>query len=279
MKQRVITGAVMAAVAIPVFLFSGTVVYAAVLSLLCAVGVFELLRVFSLQKNPAILIPSEIFALAAPLGAYFALVSSSFEAKRYLLLLALAAAVYCLYLFSVAVFAGGTVPFSRISGVFMSVTYVAAGFTGMSVLRYLPDGEYSFLLAFLGACVCDVFAYFTGYLFGKHKLTPNISPKKTVEGSIGGMVFTVLAFVLYGFLLKTFADRTPNYLLLALSGLVLSVVSQIGDLSASLIKREYGIKDYGKLFPGHGGVMDRFDSTVAVALTMMLISVMAPPLI
>jgi phosphatidate cytidylyltransferase len=131
----------------------------------------------------------------------------------------------------------------------------------------MAGGKYIYLLIFLGAWVCDTFAYFTGKFLGKHKLIPEISPKKTIEGSIGGIVFTIGAFVLYGFIVnKNFGDEIKlSYILLVVLGLASSIISQVGDLVASAVKRQYDIKDYGKLFPGHGGVLDRFDSVMLVA--------------
>ncbi|MBQ8214245.1 MAG: CDP-archaeol synthase [Clostridia bacterium] len=123
----------------------------------------------------------------------------------------------------------------------------------------------------MGAWVTDTFAYFCGMLFGrggKHKLIPDVSPKKTVEGSIGGTVFCILAMVIFGIIINSIADLRANYIVLIGAGLLASIVSQIGDLCMSVIKRTYGIKDYGKLFPGHGGVLDRFDSVLAVAIVL-----------
>ena len=117
----------------------------------------------------------------------------------------------------------------------------------------------------------DIFAYFTGMLIGKHKLIPEVSPKKTVEGSIGGIAFCTLAFIAYAYIVKIFFNTELNVLFLAISAIIVSVISQMGDLIMSLIKREYGIKDYGKLFPGHGGVLDRFDSILAVTLGVSLL--------
>ena len=112
-------------------------------------------------------------------------------------------------------------------------------------------------------------------MLGKHKLIPAVSPKKTVEGAIGGVVFCVLATVLFGFIIEkffnTFGIARANYLVLIIAGIFASVVSQTGDLIMSVIKRHYGIKDYGKLFPGHGGVLDRFDSVLAVSLILAVI--------
>ena len=107
--------------------------------------------------------------------------------------------------------------------------------------------------------------------FGKHKLIPDVSPKKTVEGSIGGIVFCALGYIIYGLLVSKFFEVEMNIIALAVFGVLVSVISQVGDLAASLIKREYGVKDYGRLFPGHGGVLDRFDSVIAVASALMVL--------
>ena len=130
------------------------------------------------------------------------------------------------------------------------------------------------LLVFFPLCISfgsDTFAFFAGLLFGKHKLTP-VSPKKTVEGAIGGLVGgvigTTLMMAVGSYVL---ADAFWNFKLLALFGLVGSAISQIGDLSFSVIKREFGVKDYGNLLPGHGGVLDRFDSVTFVAPFVWLI--------
>jgi phosphatidate cytidylyltransferase len=109
-------------------------------------------------------------------------------------------------------------------------------------------------------------------LFGKHKLIPEISPKKTIEGSVGGTLFCAVAFVVYGVILDLIgASVSLNYVALIVGGLLAAIVSQIGDLMFSAIKRSRGIKDYGKIFPGHGGVLDRFDSALAVAVILLAI--------
>ena len=131
-----------------------------------------------------------------------------------------------------------------------------------------------YLICFIGAWMTDIFAYFCGMLLGrggKHKLIPDVSPKKTVEGSIGGIVFCTLSLVLFGFIVERIAPEfQANLLIFALAGVFVSVVAQIGDLSMSVIKRTYGIKDYGKLFPGHGGILDRFDSVLAVSAVLLV---------
>ena len=123
-------------------------------------------------------------------------------------------------------------------------------------------------VALIGAWATDIFAYFVGVTIGKHKLCPKISPKKSVEGSIGGVIGVVTFITLYCKLLL--AQWVPAFgqvpvWAYILFGLACGIMSQVGDLTASLIKRHFGIKDYGKIFPGHGGVLDRFDSLIFVA--------------
>lgn len=135
------------------------------------------------------------------------------------------------------------------------------------LVREYTHGKLMIWLAFIAAFGCDTGAYFTGVFLGKHKLIPALSPKKTVEGSVGGIVTATLLSVLYGvWIERSFTLDGVNVLLLcALTGFFGSFLAQIGDLAASAIKRQSGIKDYGNLLPGHGGVLDRFDSVLLTA--------------
>ena len=191
---------------------------------------------------------------------------------------ALLPAMICLPLLvslAVAVFSHGKADIRDVSSAFVLWLYTIIGFTSLLMIHDLvAGGRYFYLLAFIGAWVTDIFAYFTGVLLGKHKLIPDVSPKKTVEGAVGGIVFCVAAFVGFGLLynhLGLVEGGTPLPLwLMGVVGLLVSLVSQIGDLSLSLLKRKYGIKDFGKVFPGHGGVMDRFDSVLAVSIMLLV---------
>ena len=275
MKQRIITGAVIAAVLVGVFLLSEYVVYPIVLALLAFGGVFEMLRVIGQHTRWILSIPAYLIALALPVASFYLM--KSYDDTVAVLVLALALFLYLLYSFLVAVFAKGKILYADLSEVFVSVTYVVTCFTALTILRYLPMGFYYFGLVFIAAWISDVFAYFTGVFFGKHKLIPEISPKKTVEGSLGGIVFAAVFMVLYGWILSLAAEVTPNYLVLSIGGILLAVVGQIGDLLASLVKREHGVKDYGRLMPGHGGIMDRFDSVLAVSAATMILCLLFPP--
>ena len=275
MKVRVITGLVMAAVIIPVLLFSKYIVYPIFLSLLCLMATYEMLKVFKKEKRPEIVIPTYLLALTYPLATYFVLHSTM---RKYgVLLLVLGIFAYMLYLFFVCVVHKGKMLLVEVFSTFTTVCYILAGFSALCFLRYLEFGFYVFLIVFFTAWGCDIFAYFVGTLIGKHKLIEEVSPKKTVEGAIGGVVCTFIVILLYGLFVDAATTATPNYWVLAVFGLVLPVVSQMGDLFASLIKREAGIKDYSHIFPGHGGVMDRFDSILAVSLATLMITLVLSP--
>jgi phosphatidate cytidylyltransferase len=136
------------------------------------------------------------------------------------------------------------------------------------MVREARGGEYYWYFIFIGAWATDIFAYFSGMLFGKHKLIPAVSPKKTVEGAIGGTLFCIIFFVGFGAIINYFTQYNISLITLVIAGLLSALVAQIGDLAMSVIKRTYGIKDYGTIFPGHGGVLDRFDSILAVAVVL-----------
>lgn len=276
MKVRVLTGAGIFLIGLPILLLSEYIVFPIALSILCAISSFELLRTLGLHKNWFISAPTYLLALSAPLFS-----ADVFEYQggqmQYILFLSLALFAYLIYLAGVAVLSGGRVGFKAASGVFMSICYVTVSFTSLSLIRYMERGAYFIGLVFVVAWMCDTFAYFTGRLFGKHKLAPELSPKKTIEGSIGGIVFASLGCLLYGLIVELAFGLQANYLVLLAIGLFGSVIAQIGDLWASLIKREYGIKDYSKLLPGHGGIMDRFDSILAVSAPLMVTCILFPP--
>lgn len=144
-------------------------------------------------------------------------------------------------------------------------------------LRGLDGGVFYVMVAFILSMVPDTGAYFVGRALGKHKLAPVVSPKKTVEGAVGGVVVTVAFMCLYTLLLnKCFGFTQVNYLYAAIYGVVGSVASIIGDLTLSVVKRQVGIKDYGNLFPGHGGILDRFDSTMMVAPLAEILLLLIP---
>ncbi len=276
MKVRLLTALGIAIFGIPLLIFSDYIIYTVALGVLSGIAAWEMLRVFGMQKRYAVSVPSILLSALMPLFAFDYFIPAG-KQTTYILIMALAVFAYLLYLAFVSVFSRGTLGYKNVAAVFMSVAYVSVSFTSLALVRYMANGVYLFEMVFIGAWVSDSFAYFTGRLLGKHKLAPELSPKKTVEGSVGGIVFTVLAFILYGLIIESFFKLEANYLILAVTGLILSAVGQVGDLWASLIKREFGVKDYSRILPGHGGIMDRFDSILVVSTALMIICLLFPP--
>ena len=267
MRTRILTGVVAFLIFLPFLIFSDTIAFPIAMTICAVVSVFEMLRCVKLHKNLAITIPLLLIAAATPLALRLWGIEHTLTA-------ALAAILTLqLYVLAVTTFSKGKVPVTEGCTALMASVYIIAGFSSMVFLHdFHEGGRYLYLLTFIGAWVPDTFAYFTGVLFGKHKLIPDVSPKKTVEGAIGGVVFCTLSFVGFGLIYNHFwvADggKTIPLAAMAIVGFLVSIVSQVGDLSLSLLKRKYGIKDFGKLFPGHGGVLDRFDSVLAVSIML-----------
>ena len=277
MKGRTLSSIFILSSALALVIFSKYMVYPVGLSLLAIISVFEVIRVIGAHKNLAITIPAYLVAGAFPILSYFV---DKGNALYLLLSLAAAMFVYLFWLLGISIFSRGKITFPCVTEAFVAVLYVVVSVTSLSLIRYLERGIGVFfvVLVFVIAWVCDTSAFAVGVLFGKHKLIPEISPKKTIEGSIGGSVFTLILSLLYGLGLDlVLKDISVNYLVLGLCSFLLSIVSQLGDLIASLIKREHGVKDYGSILPGHGGLMDRFDSVMSVSPILMIICLIFPP--
>ncbi len=276
MKTRILTALVMAVVGIPLLIFSQYIIYPIAAGILAVFSIYEMSGVIGVRKNLALTDPAYIVALITPIFAYF----FSHRVTDFIFIALLVIVAVMLYMFGYAVVMRGEVKFADVATHFTTFTYITVAFNAITLVRYLPYGVYCFALIFVGSWVSDVFAYFVGCAIGKHKMIPEISPKKTWEGAVGGVFFTVVAFLVYGIIISLVTtDVRPNYIVLAVLGLVLSVVSIFGDLIASLIKREHGAKDYGYIFPGHGGVLDRFDSALAVAPVLFAICMLFPPFV
>ena len=267
MFKRILTGVIaFCFVLVPILFFADTVVLPIAVAVFSLIATYELLHCVGLHKNMWVSIPLYLVSAALPFGVRMMTVVTVFA-------LPLSLCVILLYLLAAAVFSHGKADIQDVSTAFMLWLYTLLGFFGLIMVHdHIRGGEYLYLLAFLGAWVTDIFAYFTGMLLGRHKLIPDVSPKKTVEGAIGGVVFCTLSFVGFGLIYNNFwvADggKTIPLAAMAIVGFLVSIVSQVGDLSLSLLKRKYGIKDFGKLFPGHGGVLDRFDSVLAVSIML-----------
>lgn len=270
MKTRILAAVVALPLLFVLLFFLPAWATATLISALSAVAVWELLYFTGVLKHLRILIYATVFSAAVPWYAYFELGYTTLLGGIFLLLLLVSAEA--IFTFS----SSDRLGFTQIAGVFFAAFVIPLLLSSLLRLKQLPQGQCYVLLPFVIAFVSDGGAYFTGVFLGKHKLAPHVSPKKTVEGAIGGVVSSVVITLLYGVLLQLAADFVVNYALLILYGFVGSVISQLGDLSFSLLKRGFGVKDFGRLIPGHGGVLDRFDSVIFTAPATELLLALVP---
>ena len=270
--KRFVTSAVGMLIMIPICFFSHTVLWPFAVTVLCVIATEEMLSCIGVKKSYFFSIPSRIFSLFPMLCWILSVRLQWMDPYR------------CIFLFSVlyfavmqviSVFTENRFPTEKLYASIALVLYVVLSMTAIAQIRFInygnEEGKYIYLLVFFGGWISDTFAFFTGRLFGKTKLCPSISPKKTVEGSIGGVLANMIGFAGYALVLRLYFDVDANVFFFAILGALFSAVGQFGDLFASGIKRYYKIKDFGKLFPGHGGVLDRFDSTLSIAMVMLLL--------
>lgn len=253
-RTRLISGIVLVLLAI-LFIHSGGAVLLAALLVISVIGMSELYN--AVGSRTSIL----AFAGYAACAAYYLILY--LYGTRYLPLLM---NVFIVFLLAVFVLLFPKYQASYVMLIFFGLFYVAFMLSYIYRLRILPDGRWFVWLTFFSSWGCDTCAYCTGVLFGKHKLAPKLSPKKSIEGSIGGIVGAALLGLIFAAVINGIMGVLPGRLILypLICGIG-AVISQIGDLAASGIKRNYNIKDYGRLIPGHGGILDRFDSVIFTA--------------
>ncbi len=265
MLVRVLSSIVFLLVVLPCIYFSSTPLFVAFTVFLSVRSVYEMLRCNKLHKNVALSIPMYLIPVLPILARY--LETDVFYR------LAFPFIFVCSFLvFSVYTFLRNKPEIGKVVSAWLFSLYATAGFTALVLLADIRGGDWHIMFfSFIAAWVTDSCALFTGMLFGKHKLLPSVSPKKTVEGAIGGTVFCIAAFLLYAILLENVFDyQIDSYLMIGICGFVCAIVAIIGDLLFSAIKRASDIKDFGRLMPGHGGVLDRFDSLVSIAIVLLM---------
>lgn len=260
---RLISGGVLVAAAILLFVFGGIWLVIA-MGLLSLIGSYEMLRVFQLEKHPL-----GIVTYVATVG-YYALLYYDWMSWTIgfivppvlLMLLAIYVVKYPKY------------RIEQVTKAFFTFLYVSVLLSFVYQIRCMSDGEWLVWLILIGSWGSDTCAYCVGKLIGKHHFS-ELSPKKTIEGCIGGVLGAGLIALIYAFYyshshlqyakIAMYNLRHNSYILFPVIVIVCAVISQIGDLAASAIKRNCNVKDYGTIIPGHGGVLDRFDSVIFVA--------------
>lgn len=256
MFARVMVAVVFVPLIFVVFFFAPPIAMPIVISILSMIGVHEVLWSTGFVKNIKLSAYSIILAGLIPFWTYFG--EGTFSALC-------AIFVYFTLVFVEAISSHYTVTMEKMGGAFFFATLIPYFLSSFIRLDQMEGGKYLILTPLVAAFLSDSFALFGGMLFGKHKLAPELSPKKTVEGAVCGFLGAGVSMAVYGLVMQFQFQLQVNYPLLVLYGLVGSVVSQLGDLSFSYIKRQYQLKDFGNLLPGHGGVLDRFDSVIFCA--------------
>ncbi len=255
MKVRVISGIVLVAIMVAAILLGGWVFFGLTLAI-SLVGMYELYKVVGLEKS----IPAAFGYVSALL--YFATIAFKLEQFSMFTIVLGLMSIMAVYVFTFPKYKA-----SDIIMLFFGIVYVAMMLSYMYKVRVMEDGIFLIWLMFVSAWVNDTLAYFTGVLLGKHKMTPQLSPKKTIEGAIGGVLGATLVGAIYGYIIG--ANMTGEHgnavITFAVASFAGAFLAIVGDLAASAIKRNYEIKDYGTLIPGHGGILDRFDSVIFTA--------------
>ena len=250
-RARLFSGIVLVLLAIILVTTGGKLLYC-VTALLSLIGMYELYRVMGIEKKA--------LGTAGYLACitYYGLVW--YDGPQHVTLMAVAA---LMLLMTIYVFTFPKYGTEQVTVAFFGIFYVGIMLSYLYQVRAMADGKYLVWLIFLSSWGCDTCAYCVGMLFGKHKLAPILSPKKSIEGAIGGALGAALLGFCYACLFggRMLEIGNPQLACAAACGIA-AVISQIGDLAASAIKRNHNVKDYGHLIPGHGGVLDRFDSVI-----------------
>lgn len=253
MKSRLLVAAIGIPLILWLILWAPLAALEFALFLLSGIGAWELMKCVNAPKS---------WCLGVDCAAVLVLLLPNLLGQQFFALTVVACSVV---FFVVAVCRAGEIKWQTVATSFFAICAIPYA---LSAFLRLHDAGYHrafLLLPLIFSFASDSGAFFAGLAFGKHKLAPKVSPKKTVEGAIGGLFANALGGIVFALVMNHWFDQNIDYLMIALLGVICSAVAQLGDLSFSLIKREFGIKDYGNLFLAHGGVLDRFDSVIFVA--------------
>lgn len=267
MKQRIISAAVGLVVMVCVLFLLDTIVFNAAIAIIATLATYELLLATKYVENKLLSGVSLLFVAIVPF-----LHTPMLSPVRNGLIL-----VFIIVLFVVLLIEHQTLRIEQVGLVFMVATLIPYALSTLIYLRnmFTDHALFYVLLTLAGAWIGDSGAYFVGSLLGKHKLAPSISPKKTVEGVLGGLATNALFFVIMGYLYQIYCrtiglEIEVSYFVLLILGILCAILGVLGDLSASIVKRQCAIKDFGHILPGHGGILDRFDSVLFVAPFMFI---------
>ena len=268
MKTRIIAAAVLIPILLIVVLALPKIWTAILFGFMAAVAAYELLCNTGYVRHTRLVVYSMVMAFLVSVWCYYG--------QSYVWGL-LGVLLFCVALFSEMMLSHVKLRFEKIALCFVAGLLLPFLFTSLVRIHAVEGtGRYFVLIPVIIAFISDSFAYFTGIFLGHHKLAPVISPNKTVEGALGGIVGAIGGMLLYSLVLDLAFGFEVNYLYACIYGLAGSLGDMFGDLCFSIIKRQTGIKDYGTLIPGHGGVLDRFDSMMVVGPISELLLILLP---
>lgn len=257
---RLLSSVVLAAIAL-VTVLRGSYLLAAVLLFISLVAYYELSEACQIHTEGQKANALEGIGTIGIIAYYGIVVFTDSSAAQMLSILFVMIAIMFVYVFTFPKYQA-----SQVMSAFFSFVYAPVMLSYIYQTRVLEYGIYLVWMIFISSWVCDSCAYLTGIMIGRHKMTPKLSPKKSIEGAIGGIIGSALVGGAYGYFIveNVVPEQQITWIFAGISG-VGAMISQIGDLAASAIKRNHNIKDYGHLIPGHGGIMDRFDSVIFTA--------------
>lgn len=269
MTTRIIVAVVAIPIIVLIIFFAPITVFGFLVGAISALAAIEFLKCTEMQIKRRMLVYAAVSAAAIPICTGFELGSTVTYPIVFLLFLLM----FCELMISFR--REHPMDFETVATVLLAGTVMPIMLSALVRLGLHSEGPVLVLLPFVATFSCDSGAYIVGVLFGKNKLAPRLSPKKTIEGSVGGFVFTIAFMLAYGLILKL-SGAEVDFLVLGAYGVLGSLACQLGDLSFSAVKRLCGIKDYGNLIPGHGGILDRFDSMFFTAPLIEILVLVAP---
>ena len=249
-KTRLISGIVLVIIALATIISGSWILFFTLLAV-SLIGMRELYKVMKVSDEHV-----TVLELVGYLGAVLYYIAMKADFGNYGTMAIIISMILILFVY---VFGYSKYHAEQVMAAFFGVVYVAVMLSFIYLTRSLPDGKFLVWLIFLCSWGCDTCAYCVGMLIGKHKMAPVLSPKKSIEGAVGGVAGAALLGVIYA---AATQGKMAEYALICAVG---ALISMVGDLAASAIKRNQNIKDYGKLIPGHGGILDRFDSVIITA--------------
>lgn len=267
MKLRILAALVLVPILLLVVFIAPKILAVVIIGLLCALSVYELLWNTGILRQPRLVSYTAVLAFLVPMWCYFG--AEPLWAK-------IAVLGFFSLLFGEVLLSRGKLKLERLSVCIVAGMLLPYLFSSLVRILDGENGRLFLLVPFVAAFLSDSGAYFVGCAWGKHKLAPVISPNKSVEGMLGGMVSSVAGMLIYALVLSLVTGLRANYLFAVTYGLIGALAGVFGDLCFSAIKRQTGIKDFGSIIPGHGGILDRFDSVMIVAPLMELMLLLLP---